>query len=37
MVIHKICRPDLGDRNMRKCRTIWWTQWGCGWSDGRSL
>jgi hypothetical protein len=26
MVIHKIFCPYLADRNMRECRTIWWTQ-----------
>jgi len=37
MIIHKICRPDLADKNTPECRKIWWAQWGCGCSDGRSL
>ena len=28
---------DLADRNLRECRTIWWTERGSGSSHGRSL
>jgi len=37
MVINKIYRSDLADRNMCECGTIWRKQWDSGSSDSCSL
>jgi len=37
MVINKIYRSDLADRNMRECGTIWRTQRDSGSSGSRRL
>ena len=36
-VNYNIYSSNLADRNMRECRTIWWTMSGPGFSHGRNL